>query len=142
MISLAHELESIEYQTHNVPWRKQHEIWRHGNTLIAGANSQRDFEVAIMQLQRAVEQRDTILERLYRFKDVPWVPKSLNQYSNMAALGIIRPSLKKPLRELRNKIAHGVDDIPLSREQCNYLADTAWYYLNNRSNRAKPPSHQ
>jgi hypothetical protein len=126
---LSHSIDSTEYSVHNAPWKKQYEIWRHGNDLISGATSQHDFEVAIMQLQRAVEQRDTILEQLYRFREVPWSANNSSQYSVMASLGIIRPSLKDPLRELRNRIVHEVDDVGLDRKQCEYLSDTAWYYL-------------
>jgi len=126
---LNHELESTERVDHNLPWKKQYEIWRHGSELMAGAKSQHDFEVAIMQFQRAVEQRDTILEQLYRFRTIPWFPSDASQYSIMASLGMIRPSLKEPLRELRNKIAHEVADVALDRKQCDYLCDAAWYYL-------------
>jgi hypothetical protein len=126
---LSHPLESEEYSMFNVPWKKQYDIWRHGDELIANATSPRDFEVAIMQLQRAVEQRDTILEQSYQFKTCPWFGKGLSHYAIMAELGIIRPSLKDPLRQLRNRIAHEVNDVVLERKQCEHLSDTAWYYL-------------
>ena len=126
---LNHELESREYACHNLPWKKQYDIWRHGDELIESAKSRHDFEVAIMQFQRAVEQRDTILEQLYRFRTIPWFPRNASQYSIMAALGIIRPSLKEPLRELRNKIVHEIVEVALDRKQCDYLCDAAWYYL-------------
>jgi hypothetical protein len=42
---------------------------------------------------------------------------------------MIRPSLKDPLRQLRNKIAHEVADVVLDRKLCDALGDTAWYYL-------------
>ena len=126
---LNHELGSTERVDHSLPWNKQYEIWRHGNELLAGAKSQRDLEVAIMQFQRAVEQRDTILEQLYRFRTIPWFPSNTSQYSIMASLGMIRPSLKEPLRQLRNRIAHEVADVELDHKQCDYLCDAAWYYL-------------
>jgi hypothetical protein len=125
---LNHGLESTEYACHHLPWKKQYEIWRHGDELIKSAKSRHDFEVAIVQFQRAVEQRDTILEQVYRFRTIPWFPPN-DQYSTMTALGIIRRSLKKPLRELRNKILHEITDVALDRNQCEHLCDTAWYYL-------------
>jgi len=123
-----HGLESTEYRTHNVPWKKQYEIWRHGDGLISGSQSQQDPQVAVIQLQRAVEQRDTILQALYRFTDIPYFPRC-SQYVIMADLGIIRPALKKPLRALRNVIVHEVGDIAVDKSHCEYLFDTAWYYL-------------
>src|ERR1035438_8971658 len=117
---LSHPLESEEYSMFNVPWKKQYDIWRHGDELIANATSPRDFEVAIMHLQGAVEQRDTILEQSYQFKTCPWFGKGLSHYAIMAELGIIRPSLKDPLRQLRNRIAHEVNDVVLERKQCRW----------------------
>ena len=121
-------VESTEYSTHNVDWKRQHEIWRHGDGLISASSSQQDLQAAVMQLQRAVEQRDTLLQQLYCFTDIPHFPKS-KQYVIMTDLGIIRPTLKRHLRELRNVIMHEVADIQLDKGQCEFLSDTAWYYL-------------
>ena len=100
------------------------------NTLLGidFADGQKALQVAVVQLQRAVEQRDTILQQLYCFTDIPYFPKA-KQYLVMADLGIIRPTLKKHLRELRNVIMHEVGDISLDKDQCEFLSDTAWYYL-------------
>ncbi|MCC6141518.1 MAG: hypothetical protein IT389_12985, partial [Nitrospira sp.] len=118
------ELESIEFTPHQVPWKKQYEIWRHGDEMVAASKSRHDLEVAIVQFQRAVEQRDTILENLYCFAAFPGATGKNKQYTVMADLGIIRPSLKEPLRELRNKIVHEVDDVDVDRKRCEILSDS------------------
>jgi hypothetical protein len=47
----------------------------------------------------------------------------------MAELGIIRPTMKNHLRELRNRLVHEAEEPPLCRNECELLSDTAWYYL-------------
>lgn len=47
----------------------------------------------------------------------------------MADLKVIRPTLKIRLRDLRNRLMHEFDEIPLNLSDCEELADTAWYYL-------------
>jgi hypothetical protein len=96
--------------------------------LVFRAESPRDFEVAVMQLHRAVEQRDTLLNELYNFQDIPHFGKA-KYYAVMEELGLIRPSLKGQLRNLRNNIAHQFDDVPVDRQQCQDVNDVAWYYL-------------
>jgi hypothetical protein len=44
-------------------------------------------------------------------------------------LAIIRPNLKKPLRELRNSLVHQITASPLTADQCALLCDAAWYYI-------------
>src|SRR5258708_5569989 len=110
------DIESYEFWTHDVRWKQQYEIWRHGTDLVECSQSRQDLHAGIMQLQRAVEQRDTILKDLYRFAEMPWF-STKNQYDIMAEVGVIRPRLKRPLRELRNAVAHdaGVNTIEKSR---------------------------
>jgi len=47
----------------------------------------------------------------------------------MADLGVIRPTMKIHLRDLRNRLVHEVEEPPLSRDECELLSDTTWYYL-------------
>ena len=47
----------------------------------------------------------------------------------MSDLGIIRPTLKIRLRELRNKLIHDPDEIHVTQDVCTLLAHAAWYYL-------------
>lgn len=114
---------------HRSSSRKQREIWAHGNELLTKATpSQEDLSAALIQFQRAVELRDKLLDKLYGFESIPGRP-SPGKYAIMADLGIIRPTLKIRLRELRNKLMHEPDEIQISTEECTLLADTAWYYL-------------
>ena len=80
------DVESYEYWTHDVTWKQQYEIWRHGTDLVERFQSQQDLNAGIMQLQRAVEQRDTILKDLHRFAEMPWF-STKNHYDTMADLG-------------------------------------------------------
>jgi len=113
---------------HPEGWRKQHEIWKHGNSMVSKpAASQQDLQSGIIQLQRSVELRDKLLDRLYSFDQIPGKPGS--KYTTMADLEIIRPTLKTRLRELRNKLSHEDDHADINRQDCDELVDTAWYYL-------------
>jgi hypothetical protein len=119
---------STERIDHRVPWEKQYQVWKHGDGLVSQAESPRDLEVAVMQLHRAVEQRDTLLNELYDFQAIRHFGRA-KYYGVMEELGLIRPSLKGQLRSLRNEIVHQFDDVPLDKQQCQYLGDVAWYYL-------------
>src|SRR2546430_775919 len=110
---------STERTDHSVPWEKQYQAWKHGDGLASRAESTRDLEVAIMQLHRAVEQRDTLLNELYGFQNIPHFGRA-KQYAVMEELGLIRPSLKGQLRSLRNNIVHEFDDVPIDKQQCQY----------------------
>jgi hypothetical protein len=81
-----------------------------------------------MQLQRAIELRDKMLNALYNFTKIP-NRTAKAPYPIMADLGIIRPTMKNQLRELRNRLVHEVEEPPLCRDECELLSDTAWYYL-------------
>jgi hypothetical protein len=118
-----------EMTDHRVDWRKQHEIWNHANGIIASPSpSQQDLAGAVNQLQRAVELRDRTLDKLYNFTKIPNRTER-TPYPIMSDLGIIRPTLKIQLRELRNQLAHEIEEPSLRREECELLSDTAWYYL-------------
>jgi hypothetical protein len=121
-------IASTERIDHRVPWEKQYEVWKHGDGLVSRAESPRDLEVAVMQLHRALEQRDTLLNDLYDFQDIPHFGRA-KYYAVMEELGLIRSSLKGQLRSLRNSIVHQFDDVPVDKQQCQYLSDVAWYYL-------------
>ena len=122
--------EGIVFKVHSSDWKRQHEIWEHGNSLISKLSpSQQDLESAVMQLQRAVELRDELLDKLYGFQDIPG-RRSAKKYAIMADLEIIRPTLKVALRDLRNKLVHEPTVCSLiSRDECELLSDVAWYYL-------------
>jgi hypothetical protein len=122
------DVESHEFWPHDVTWKQQYEIWHHGNDLIERSQSQQDLHAGIMQLQRAVEQRDTILQGLYRFTEMPWF-SPMKYYDIMEDLRVIRPRLKRTLRDLRNVVAHEVGDVNLEKIRCEELSDIAWYYL-------------
>jgi hypothetical protein len=114
---------------HRSQSKLQYEIWTHGNELLLKpVPSQQDLAAAVIQLQRAVELRDKLLDKLYGFDNIPGRPRS-GKYAIMEDLGIIRPNLKVHLRELRNKLMHDPDLLQLTKAECDFLADTAWYYL-------------
>jgi hypothetical protein len=120
---------SNSWSYHRSASKKQHEIWAHGNELILkAAPSQEDFAAALIQFQRAVELRDKLLDKLYGFERIPG-KRSPGRYAIMADLGVIRPALKVGLRDLRNKLMHDPEAIHITEDECNLLADTAWYYL-------------
>ncbi|HXM40400.1 MAG TPA: hypothetical protein VN924_04065 [Bryobacteraceae bacterium] len=128
-VMLSNGADSDEWEDHRIDWRKQHEIWSHANGLIEGASPTRqDLAAAVMQLQRAVELRDNTLNALYNFTKMP-NKTAKAPYPIMADLGIIRPTMKNQLRELRNRLVHEVEEPPLGRDECELLSDTAWYYL-------------
>jgi hypothetical protein len=115
--------------SHGVNWKLQHEIWAHGNQLLSKTDpSQQDLAAAIIQFQRAVELRDRLLDQIYRFEQIPG-RASNNKYAIMADLGIIRPTLKVRLRDLRNSLIHEPSGVQISKNECELLSDTAWYYL-------------
>jgi len=121
--------ESNSWTYHRSSFKKQHEIWAHGNDLLLKATpSQEDFAAALIQFQRSVELRDKLLDKFYGFENIPG-KRSQGKYEIMADLGIIRPTLKIPLRELRNKLMHDPEVIHITENECNLLADSAWYYL-------------
>lgn len=121
--------EAYSWRYHRVDWKRQHEIWEHGNSLISGASpSQQDLEAGIIQLQRAVELRDKLLDEIYGFEKIPGRRKN-TKYEIMADLGIIRPTLKIRLRELRNSLIHDPKNSPTTQQECELLCDTSWYYL-------------
>jgi hypothetical protein len=120
---------SNSWDNHRVNWKAQHGIWEHGNQLLSKADpSEEDLAAAIIQFQRAVELRDKLLDKIYGFERIPG-RISTNKYVIMADLGIIRPTLKLPLRELRNSLMHEPDGIAITRDKCELLSDTSWYYL-------------
>lgn len=125
---LSAECDDVSWTDHDRSWRNQYAIWEHGNELVSSSTaSQQDLETGIIQLQRAVEHRDKLLDRLYSFEMIPGKPGA--KYVTMADLKIIRPGLKVRLRELRNKLMHDLDEIFLNQADCAELSDTAWYYL-------------
>jgi hypothetical protein len=114
---------------HGLDWKHQYEIWEHGNRLLSKPDpSQQDLDAAIIQFHRAVELRDKLLDQIYGFERIPG-RKSANKYAIMADLGIIRPTLKVRLRDLRNSLIHEPGGIQISRNECELLSDAAWYYL-------------
>jgi hypothetical protein len=117
------------WNVHRRDWKNQHVIWAHAEKLLSqpGA-SQQDRELAVIQLHRAVEHRDRLLDEVYGFEQIPG-KKGCNKYDIMTDLGLIRPNLKKPLRELRNSLVHQITASPLTTEQCAMLSDAAWYYI-------------
>ena len=130
-IVLSAGIDGAESETidHRADWKKQHEIWSHANgTLASPSPSQQDLAAAVIQLQGAVELRDRLLDNLYNFTKIP-NKTAKAPYPIMADLGIIRPTLKIQLRELRNRLAYEIEEPPLRREECEWLSDTAWYYL-------------
>lgn len=121
--------ESNSWNDHRLNWKLQHEIWEHGNQLLSKANpSQQDLAAAVIQFQRAIELRDKLLDQIYQFEKIPGRTSS-NKYAIMADLGIIRPTLKIRLRELRNSLIHDPQAIHIPKHECELLSDTAWYYL-------------
>ena len=120
---------SKSWNYHRSSSKKQREIWAHGNDLLLKTNpSPQDLAAALIQFQRAVELRDKLLDKLYAFEKIPGRPNP-GKYAIMSDLGIIRPTLKVRLRELRNKLMHDSDEIHVTQDECTLLADTAWYYL-------------
>jgi hypothetical protein len=121
--------ESNSWDYHRSNWKLQHEIWEHGNQLLSKPDtSQQDLAAAIIQFQRAVELRDKLLNKIYGFERIPG-RRSASKYTIMVDLGIIRPTLKIRLRDLRNSLAHEPGEIQISKNECELLSDTAWYYL-------------
>lgn len=128
-IVLTGTVDSPETTYHKIAWRKQYEIWNHANGIISGPlPSQQDLAAAVIQLQRAIELRDKLLDQLYNFTKLPYVTAKA-PYPIMSDLGLIRPTMKIQLRELRNKLAHETDEPMLRQKECELLSDTAWYYL-------------
>jgi hypothetical protein len=120
---------SNSWKYHRSSSKKQREIWAHGNDLLLKTNpSQQDLAAALIQFQRAVELRDKLLDKLYGFEKIPGRPNP-GKYAIMSDLGIIRPTLKIRLRELRNKLMHDPNEIHVTQDECTLLADAAWYYL-------------
>lgn len=127
ILSVGGESNSWGYRRLN--WKLQHEIWEHGNQLLSKPNpSQQDLAAAVIQFHRAVELRDKLLDQIYGFERIPG-RKSSNKYAIMADLGIIRPTLKIRLRDLRNSLIHEPGGVKISKDECELLSDTAWYYI-------------
>ncbi|HEX4134794.1 MAG TPA: hypothetical protein VHY84_09315 [Bryobacteraceae bacterium] len=126
---LTGEPDANSWVDHSPDWRNQHAIWEHANQTISKPSpSQQDLSTAVIQLQRSVEHRDKLLDHLYSFEKIPG-RRPGSKYETMADLKIIRPTLKIRLRDLRNRLMHEFDEIPLNVSDCEELADTAWYYL-------------
>jgi hypothetical protein len=74
--------EAFSWRNHRVAWKRQHEIWDHGNSLISAISpSQQDLEAGIIQLQRAVELRDKLLDKVYGFEKIPGRKQPTNMKS-------------------------------------------------------------
>jgi hypothetical protein len=126
---LIGEPEANSWVDHSPDWRNQHAMWEHANQTISKPSpSQQDLSSAVIQLQRSVEHRDKLLDHLYSFEKIPG-RRPGSKYETMADLKVIRPTLKIRLRDLRNRLMHEFDEIPLNVSDCEELADTAWYYL-------------
>jgi hypothetical protein len=126
---LSSGAEGHSWRYHRLGWKNQHAIWEHGNKLISQPSpTQQDLEAAVMQFQRAVEHRDKLLDQIYGFESIPG-KRSDTKYAIMADLGIIRPTLKIRLREIRNSLIHQPQESALTASECDLLSDTVWYYL-------------
>ena len=115
---LIGEPDANSWVDHSPDWRNQHAIWEHATQTISKPTpSQQDLSSAVIQLQRSVEHRDKLLDHLYSFERIPG-RRPGSKYETMADLKIIRPTLKIRLRDLRNRLMHEFDEIPLNVSDC------------------------
>jgi hypothetical protein len=82
----------------------------------------------VIQLNRAVDFRDKLLDSKYHFKSIPGGLRT-NKHAIMAELGLMKPYMKTRLDEIRNMVEHRDEAAPVSVQTCRELSDFVWYYL-------------
>lgn len=130
-------VESRECLENGLSLKRSYEIWGYADRLVEYPRHDEDRSTAIIQLKRAIEIRDTILDELFTFKAIPGASVIKKQFPKekefkreiMVALGLMRPAMKEYLRNLRNCLVHGSDLTAPDTETCRRLSDFTWYYL-------------
>jgi hypothetical protein len=83
---------------------------------------------ALTALKRGVDHRIRLLYSKYCFREIPVREKPSDPIELLAWLGLIRPTLLRELRLLRNAVEHE-DAAPADTKTCQVLADFAWFFL-------------
>ena len=83
---------------------------------------------AITSLKRAIDHRARKLDECYDFRSIPIRDKPQDHLDLLGHFGLIRPTLLRKLRDIRNRIEHQ-DDAPPDLTQCRELSDFVWFFL-------------
>jgi hypothetical protein len=109
--------------------KPHYEIWKHADRLLSAVDpSDQDLQAAIIQLDRAVDFRQKLLNEIYHFEKLPGMRKK-NVYEITVELGIVKPLMKARLAGLRNKLMHNNAAKQPDVAACRELSEFAWYYL-------------
>lgn len=111
-----------------VPVRRAYEHLRHADELLRSSSTDFDFIDVVATLKRAVDHRLRLLNAYYKWKTIPVPGLPEGQLQLLETLGVARHRMVDRLLRVRNAIEHG-DKPPPSREGCEDLAETVWYFL-------------
>lgn len=115
-------------QTDPKRWRRAHEIWLHAKELMDISQDASYRVDVITTIKRAVNQRLSELNGIYKFEKMPVHAKSNRLLDHLEFFGIIRPSLLRRLIDIRNAIEHE-DESPPDWNRCLEFLDFVWYFL-------------
>lgn len=118
---------------HGREWFRAYEIWDHADQLLQQPCSEFHLIDTITTLNRAVDNRLRLLDRLYKFKRIPIKEKPSEPLEIMHYLDIVRPIMLKKLIGIRNAVEHE-DTSPPYHENCKVFSEFVWYFLRSTDN--------
>jgi hypothetical protein len=128
--------DAIEGESYSIGWfcslgnsKAHYDIWRHAQRILAVPDpGEQDLCSAMIQLDRAVDLREKLLNSIYHFRRLPGM-RGKDVHVIMVELGIIKPLMKTRLATLRNALMHVNNTAPPDLNTCRELSEFAWYYL-------------
>jgi hypothetical protein len=109
-------------------WFRAYQIWEHADHILQQCCSEFHLIDVITTLKRAVNQRLTLLDKLYKFKRIPIREKPSDLLKILRYVDIIRPIMVEKLIDIRNAVEHQ-DAPPPDREACKIFSEFVWYFL-------------
>ncbi|PCI97082.1 MAG: hypothetical protein COB14_09465 [Alphaproteobacteria bacterium] len=109
-------------------WKRQYEIWSHTENILENNPSEHDLACAIFQLKRTIDFREKHLHDLYSFHRIPTCAGK-QKYEIIEEMGIVKPILKRKLREIRNLVAHNAAFEVQGIVRIQELHEFVWYFL-------------
>ena len=109
-------------------WRRAYEMVAHADARLCKDANEFARTDALTALKRGVDHRIRTLYSKYFFRAIPIREKPADPIELLAWRGLIRPTLLRELRLLRNAVEHE-DAAPADTKTCQVLADFAWFFL-------------
>ncbi|MBZ6076127.1 hypothetical protein [Microvirga puerhi] len=109
-------------------WQQQYDIHGHAESILENNPNSHDLACAIFQLNRSIDFRERLLNKLYNFKRIPGIYGN-KHHERMSYLGIIKPLLKSKLDKIRNNVMHSVTYPTQNISEVAELSEFTWYFL-------------